>query len=258
MRLRQHLTEGRTKELYADQAIEGIKNNCKKALAAYQKGIRIYRGAYDSSNFGYIEPAKHTRVSANTDNLYTLMIDNDPRWSKFPKRSKSIICSNKVYGASPYGNISVVFPVDSKQNFGIAPENDLWGSFTKSNISTLEEFNSNLIYGLGDSTLGIRPHYDNIKGVKMWMAKMDKAIKDKDMSEDELVADYRTFMKGYKGDLYKHVQSLLDPRKNRFGQTNDIMKLPREDGHDHEIWTDTPSYMIGEIWLRSNADSLFG
>jgi hypothetical protein len=39
-----------------------------------------------------IDPKKHDRRSANTQNYYTYIIDNSKDWEDFPKRSKSLIC----------------------------------------------------------------------------------------------------------------------------------------------------------------------
>jgi hypothetical protein len=77
-----YLNEGRTRTISADTAFFNITNNCSKN---YKKmfnsisSIKIYRGVYYEEDFGYVDSNKgQERVSANTDNYYTLLIDNLP------------------------------------------------------------------------------------------------------------------------------------------------------------------------------------
>ena len=103
MRLKNYLVEqaGRTKNLSLDEAVVIVKKNCMKAYNAYKnESSQIFRGIDESSySCGYIDPKKGVRRSANTTNHYTLIMDNSSKWTKYPKRSQSIICSSSQRSA---------------------------------------------------------------------------------------------------------------------------------------------------------------
>lgn len=85
------------------------------------------------------------RRSANTHNYYTLWMDNAPEWSKFPKRSRSFICSESEDIADGFGKAFFVFPFDDA-NIGAAPADDLWHAFDA--VSHLSWFMKVVHYGL--------------------------------------------------------------------------------------------------------------
>ena len=125
MRLENYLIEeklDRTKEVSLDFALDFAKKN-----KDFLKGSPIYRGLRNNiSLYAFVEPEKYTRVSANTENYYTLMIDNSPNWEGYPKRSKSIICSSSKSGASGYGNVYRVIPKNGAK-IGVCSSDDFWG-----------------------------------------------------------------------------------------------------------------------------------
>jgi hypothetical protein len=108
----------------------------------------MWRGSeHDFAALKIIEPSKHERVSANTSNVYTLLIDNLRSWSEYPKRSRSIICSTSAFNAAGYGVHNPphqVFPEDGAK-IGVAPRSDIWNSFEKGlseiSVPTLPQFN---------------------------------------------------------------------------------------------------------------------
>jgi hypothetical protein len=83
-----------------DDAVNFYKENCSDwNLEAKQ----IYRGMPTvASSYLLYMPSEYTRESKNTYNVYTLLIDTFPSWSKFPKRSKSLICTEDLSKASGY------------------------------------------------------------------------------------------------------------------------------------------------------------
>lgn len=118
----------RSSEISLDRLIELYQNNCNEHKLPNQK---IYRGIEGASfDFGYVNPKKFTRTSTDQadGNIYTLLLDNLPAWSEYPKRSKSIICSTSSGQASTYGRTYVVIPYDNAI-FGVCPDNDIWYSF---------------------------------------------------------------------------------------------------------------------------------
>jgi hypothetical protein len=77
------------------------------------------------------DPTTSYRKSKDSPDYYNMIIDNSPRWAKFPKRSNSIIATTSKSTASLYGSLyGVVAAKDAV--FGVAPAGDIWESFHKS------------------------------------------------------------------------------------------------------------------------------
>jgi len=132
MKFLQYLTEGRTQRIPEPTAIRLIKTHCKKNYKYLFEDSRrkIYRGVHESIVFGYIDTNKgRERVSANTLNYTTLLMDNLPSWNGWPKRSRSVICSTSWSNSDSYGNLYHVIPYDNSK-IGICSEYDVWDSFT--------------------------------------------------------------------------------------------------------------------------------
>lgn len=144
------LNEGRSKEISRADAIELLHGEYKEST----EGAAIYRGLGDHNDYLFIAPARFERTSSNTMNYYTLWFDNHSSWSKFPKRSKSIICSTSRNDAKDYGQLYRVFPKPGSL-IGICPARDIWISFSsigeeidnwdKNNLSNLNNFIYDLI-----------------------------------------------------------------------------------------------------------------
>jgi hypothetical protein len=125
--------EGRKTGISLEKAVELVKSNCNKIIKYYNNSNnnRIYRGS-TSGEYAYaiVDPEQFERRSRNTLNYYTLIIDNSPYWSAYPKRSKSIVCSTNSTRASNYGGTTyVVFPYDNCK-IGICPGSDIWDTKT--------------------------------------------------------------------------------------------------------------------------------
>lgn len=109
------------------------KAQIKFAARRFMNGKAIYRGLnYEATGdtVMVMDPAarKTPRKSANTHNYYTLWVDGSTKWSKFPKRSYSLICSTSIGTAESYGETYVVIPtIDTV--IGVCPEDDFWDSF---------------------------------------------------------------------------------------------------------------------------------
>lgn len=122
-----------------------LKTRCSEFLKASKSPI--YRGFNGGNTPWFIsQPSKHERTSKKdaSGNVYTLLIDNLNSWQKFPKRSKSLICTTDQYTAENYGNVYLVIPFDSAK-WGVCPEADIWDSFNTLedvfDTSTLQDFN---------------------------------------------------------------------------------------------------------------------
>lgn len=155
----------RSKNITLDEAAEYVVKNCSHSL----KGTLIRRTT-DSSwrdEARFTDPAKgQARISRNTSNYYTLIIDNSPKWKRFPKRGKSIIATT---GSAAYN----VF-AENKSKYGVCYSHDMWDSFRQSGIYSLDDFNDSIeemARGVG-AIMG--PFDDNIGLIKSTFAVVDK------------------------------------------------------------------------------------
>jgi len=137
---------GRTQSIDEDTTVDLIRTHCKKnykKLFKNDSSVRIYRGIKTFGPiYGYIDSDKGVpRVSANTSNFMTLLMDNLPSWNGWPKRSKSIICATSTGISGNYGTNYTVIPYDDAL-IGVCSDDDLWNSF--STITCVAEFNASL------------------------------------------------------------------------------------------------------------------
>ena len=84
------------------------------AIKAVIMDAQIYRGIQGTSAWPsyVVNPKQHYRESANTSNFYTGLIDGLPAWKEWPKRSRSIVCTNRRKMAETYGNPLLVLPMN--------------------------------------------------------------------------------------------------------------------------------------------------
>ncbi len=249
MKFKQYLTENsRAKALEDEDAYALVKKHCKKAYNAYLKGWAIYRGIKYPINYHmFIDPSKSTRKSANTSNYYTLLVDNNPLWKDYPKRSQSIICTNSQRKTLGFGEMFVVLPYDGSR-MGVAPEHDFWFSFEKTLGfgNSLNYFNMKLD-ALGDSLgVNISKYAKNWSSFKKGIKEIESMIEKDGASLGMLSKTIPPFkMTQNKDDLLENIFSLLDPKKNGFKVTTNPTQLPKEaQGLGQEIWTDGKSILI--------------
>lgn len=134
----------RSRVLSMDEAISLIKTNCKKSLEKIEKRCMIFRATPTEGRFLLSDPTKgEPRYSSNTYNYMTLLMDNLPSWSSYPKRSKSLVCTTDPERNQNWNESKLVFPYDNAK-IGICPEADVWDSFYRSLPSrwNVNEFNS--------------------------------------------------------------------------------------------------------------------
>ncbi len=119
-----------------DEAMLVLETDCSEALRQFHNGNRIYRGISRIDPIGFMGDSRvHVRRAANTLNYHTLLVDNDPAWEKFPKRSTSFICTGNKntaldYAGTSAGGLYLVFPFDGTK-IAAAGAGDFWYSFNK-------------------------------------------------------------------------------------------------------------------------------
>lgn len=222
--------ENRNKILDFKEAKHILKTKCKKAFNAPSS---IYRGTMKDLKYYLVTPSdKFLRPSAHTRNYYTLIINNDPSWSKFPKRQ--IICSTSKEISRGYGSLYNVFPFDGAK-IGICASEDIWSSFIEG-FFRLSIFNKEL-----EKLMKENPEtYSDLK-------KTLQSIKIEDINWNDIkqhrdyISEIQWIMKKMKKEydtLWDFVIDLYSPKN--FNVVKVGSKLP----YDREVWTDAPCLLI--------------
>jgi hypothetical protein len=132
--INQYHTDGRgdynVTRVDAQELADWALANCRGYLQN-AKHSAIFRGMESDVLFGRKNTNDFTRVSANTENYYTLWMDNSEVWKGYPKRSKSYICSSSPKVAESFGTVHFVLIPDNAK-VAICPGDDLWNSFRPS------------------------------------------------------------------------------------------------------------------------------
>lgn len=227
MKLKDILLESRrTRDIDIKTAESIFQKRCKGFMKMSENDTFIYRHITGfRGDFGWISPSNHTRVSRNTANYYTLLIDNSPSWVRYPKRSKSVICRSDT-PLREKRNAHLIIPFDGA-TLGICPEFDFWESF---NIYSMKRFNQKIAYTVKNKT-GI---------------VLDKTPdKNEFFNAIKKVSDSNGWLSSY--DTYlEELEDFLDPNKNGFSiDTWPSKKIPT----DREVWTDKDCLIIrsGEV-----------
>jgi hypothetical protein len=245
MRLSKFLfEEGRGNYIDEEEAILIAKKNCMESINKYITfNFNLYRGFTSYDPFYLIDPKLSNRVSAVAPgNFYTLLMDNLPSWKKYPKRSKSIICTTSIRNASDYGTLGVVFPFN-KARLGVCPASDIWDSFDIG----LYEFNTNLLYIINN--LIEIPSKGHIKDMtwKELLSFFEQIDEERDKKNPKiegimfgvLPAKYRDKYFNSNIPLIKIVTEIFNPKKFVLKTTTSTLT---ED--DKEVWTDSKSLIV--------------
>jgi len=155
----------RSKPINKDIADKFIQKYCTTSLNRNKHGFKIYRGRNKSNAYNLpidpyfiINPKQSERISKNTTNIYTALIDSSEKWKDYPKRSRSIIATtNKGYAYS-YGHPYLVYLVNGAK-IGLCPSDDFWSSFKyikeEFDIRVMDDFNGEVerFFNKLDSTI---------------------------------------------------------------------------------------------------------
>lgn len=266
MRLNKYLEEKkeyseppRTKKIERTAAIGFLERNGIQAKDIGQ----IYRGLPGKFDYGFVQPSQYVRQSRNTENYYTLMIDNFPSWKKYPKRSRSLICSSDVYYASGFGNLYQVFP-EKNGLIGVCSEMDIWSSFPMLGDHDLDAFNTFLkemfqeamiiskgleakLVGRLSGLMEIKvPTYNDLLRYFKVCDSVDRKVLKRSLPDStELFWSKKIdYLDKHDVPLLKVLEDALDPDRNdfeliRYGQK----PIPKK---DREVWTDSNCLLIDD------------
>lgn len=237
MKFYKYINEGygksRVDPIPESDAKDSIRYNCKKSVQStpIYRGVKSFRDVF---GFGNSENQEELRMSANTANYYTLILDNSKKWSKFPKRSKSFVCTTNIKTASFYGNPYLVIPFDGTP-IGICPRGDIWESFDE--ISDLSIFND--IIGIAASVLNldIKKMQKDYKYLLKSLDEIGKDYKEKTSNAKWVkmqheVPDYLEKFEESNKKFSEYLIDLLSPARNNFKLVKAGNKIPI----NKEIW----------------------
>lgn len=254
MRLQYYLlTESRSKKLTPNAFNTILHKNCSQIIENYKNSSNvIYRGINNNNIHLYINPLKHTRVSANTRNYYTIMFDEIlPSWKDWPKRSKSIICSTNFHSASSYGNVYKIYPFNNSK-IGFCPQMDIWLSFMDTfgeDLSYVEKiFRELSMYFLNDKLR------ENKQSIVTFIKDIDNELEDYRTKFFDFYASGSTMFSGettsflqkyYKSkkSMFDFLNTIFNPNINRFSKGNPSMKLLQ----NKELWIEGECLLIGDL-----------
>ena len=127
MKINEILTESKIESLSEDEFKTLLNTDYSQAYEQFKRGNILYRG-YGSMDIGFnrFQPLRG-RESINTNNFYTLIMNNDPRFSEFPKRSV-IVSSNRntaMSFSSDDHSLAIIFPKNGTR-LGMCNAPDIW------------------------------------------------------------------------------------------------------------------------------------
>lgn len=267
IRFKDLLFEGRSQKIQKKQLLNFLNS---KSFEYFPDVTPIYRYIGDfNAPYGIVRPkeAARKRTSENTENYYTLILDNSEEWSKYPNRSESIIASVNDNVLKEY----LVIP-QIGADIGVAPARDIWEAFE--GIDSMDSnFNKPLIK-LSKTVFGaVYLPENSISEFKKEILRLDRKIRKdvgykqiinklSDKVKDELKfrddgQEYFTvkglrqknlldFLESYvsssASDLFEYINFLLSPKRNGF-RLEKYNKSFHIEGRK-EVWTDAPCLLI--------------
>lgn len=236
----------------------------------------VYRGVVRKGKIALVKPSLHDRVSRNTENYYTLIIDDT--WGNFPKRNKSLICSTSVSRANEYGKAYRIIPLDENALFGISPERDIWISFKEcinelnDKLSDLFKYTSGYYNGIGEKlndlngflkdTFGLEDEetLESLKNkltVHNFVENNKSILINDEVEEDESSTDMQYLKSLSKdGSLYHLFEKAISPEFNKGFKLVKYSETSKLDfSEEKEVWTEADCLMIEaeafDKWMRN-------
>jgi hypothetical protein len=230
------LTEGRTQGISKEEAKNILHTKCKQAIKTYRVSPinRIIDDFYQL--YGMVYPSSTPRQSRNTENYYTLIINNSPEWSNFPKRE--IICSTY---SNRFRSSYCVFPFDGAK-IGVCPTPDIWGSFKGIYPQEVNKSLSSILYSMNKTPQTYKELKDTLSEIH---------IDDSRIKRSALGQVFEKYGKRA-NNLFELIMCIYgNPKGYGFSVKKIGSKLPE----DVEVWTDAPCLLIG---VNTDIEELIG
>lgn len=227
--------------LSVEAAVNMLNTHCKDALWMLLENHPIYRGDKSlvlNSDFATVDPSKTKRVSANTSNHYTAILDHHPGMKNYPKRSRSFIASFSEFKTRMYldkGQKPVILIPFDNVKIGCINSRDLWdiqvNLFGK--IRHIYDWNEKFVIS------GIKPSW---AGFKAFQYEMDI---DSENEENDAF-EYMFGNKAKKSNFLDEILSAYNPQKLGF-TCHTTKTMPHK--QDGEIWVGGPCMIVTyDMW----------
>lgn len=288
--------ESRSKYIPPSKVEMWLSKNHMVAIKQLMRGNSIYRGLRNTnSKFVYVRPSQTERSSKNTKNIYTALMDILPSWQGWPRRSRSVICSDSTEYAGGYtgpserwstdnsnlGALYVVLPKDGSK-IGVCPQQDIWDSFDvikerwrSDNMNMFNESFDNIFqesykFATGDDYYNEEIGELNGEAMDFFLHHIEGVItpvslrRVRDMVNYDLqheIEDMLEYKFGAKKSWIEYFDDLLNPKANRF-QLQTIEKYSpgviNSDIDMHEVWTESDCLFIRMSNFNKNLTKRLG
>lgn len=241
----------RIKPIKGVQAITLLKTMCKKSYNDYLKtGAHIQRftSTAAQTEYGIMDASKMPdRLSRNTLNYYTQIINHDSTWKNYPRRQVIATYMSSEMGIDTTNYASfIIFPYNNTK-IGICQTDDMWDAFprlnkVRTNARSYNKFINKVLNGGSQGTA-----YDkSLSEFKGRCKKFDesiggvKGIKDiQNYYFDIGAPGSAKTLDTYDGDFYKNILRYFNPKGFKMGiggggPANDY----------NEVWFDGPAVFI--------------
>jgi len=230
------------------QAINHLPYDFRSTPAAMWRGMPNTKAPYV-----YVT-GSDGRVSAHTENYYTLWIDNRPAWDGYPKRSRSTICSTSAVRAQAYarkdGHVYGILPLKNDRHIAVCEKYDIWEEFEMKVGDIPEPVRDTFAHYMyeipfeGDRSIDVSRFYDEY----FTAPDANRALKEMGVSS----ASYQSMMTDidriYNGERAKAIVHMLDKLIN----TDSVRMYTYEEVA--ELQKDTSSYEGGrELWFEGDS-----
>jgi hypothetical protein len=250
----------RSKAISREQAIELVRTKHKRTMdfdvPLMVRGTNKHNITIDDDDettteesYQHAVPSMIQRISANTANYYTLLLDSFESWNNYPNRSRSLICTSLkgFNNASEYGSVFIVLPCDGAK-IGVCSDNDIWVSFKPLckalSLGDMGDF-TYVIEDLLDASEcphGIFAELKNIKVFKSGLDFITKWLQDSNNDTKRYASVMKPVITG-KLSLYEYFEQLMSPEFNGFSLASysDLVNFKTK---ERELYTDADSILI--------------
>lgn len=218
---------------------------------SYNSKIEIYRGVRGYNKYVYIDPSKaaQPRISKNTLNYYTLIMDNSLAWRNFPKRSMSLICTlDKEYADTMGGGVLYRVYPENSSTIGVVPDYDIW--MARGQVGKYS-WNYKEISMLIRSIAMLNPNvYKNPKTYSEMIQEFELIDKNKKEKDDKIKSStlieetekfWISYMK-YDNTFLNFIRELINPKHDDWSIVKSGDNIPK----DREVWMSCPCVLVKE------------
>jgi len=227
-----------------------LESKYSEAFGLLKQGVSIRRSFSTKYEKPFIQKPVE-RVSQDTGsvgNFYTLMIDNDPSFKGFPKRSKSFICHAGLQkGQRGYmaKTSYYVFP-ENGTKVGICDSDDIWNPKIQyeSDKYTVENLMGQIVKFIRSCADGKPIFYDKMTYDDLVNLQIDpskSSIMYLTPFQESLVDNLNT----HNGKIINSLRDIITPENFKLivSKLSDL-KSNLHGVHEQEVWFETPSLFV--------------